>query len=56
MSPGQTQAYLSLAADERRAELGEMLAIQALAAGSRLRTKEDADLITKQITQLSGEG
>jgi hypothetical protein len=32
MSPRQTQAYLSLALDRRREELGELLAIHALAA------------------------
>jgi hypothetical protein len=50
MTPRQTQAFLSLALECRREELGEMLAIQALAASG------DGDAITKQMKQLSDGG
>lgn len=50
MTPGQTQAFLSLAAERRREELRETLAIQALAASG------NGDAIKQQLKQLSGGG
>jgi hypothetical protein len=49
-TPRQTQAFLSLAAERRQTQLGEMLAIQALAASG------NADAIQRQLKQLSDEG
>ncbi len=54
MTPGQTQAFLSLAFDLRREDLADMLSIQALAVGSASRTKEDAEAIQRHLKQLSG--
>lgn len=49
-TPRQTQAFLSLAAERRQTQLGEMLAIQALAASG------NADEIKKQLRQLLDDG
>lgn len=50
MTPRQTQAFLRLAEAHRREELGELLAIQSLAASG------DGEAIRTQLKQLGIEG
>lgn len=50
MTPLQTQAFLSEAAEIHREELAEKLAIEALAASG------NAEAIKAQLKQLLGEG
>jgi hypothetical protein len=50
MTPRQTQAFLSLALARRREELGEMLAIQALAVSG------NGDAIQKELKQFFDDG